>query len=376
MRDLESRLREQIGEGTELRVAPGRGLLFVRVVAGGTGYWIGFPLPRHPSEDEPIHAIVWSLALAAVLLASAFLFRPLHRPAAARPQCGRRARRPRRDAAAAAGKRPVGDRDAQSRIQRDDAEPAPAGAGPRAAARRRVARPAHAARQAAARHRDGRTRCRARAREWSTTSRKWTGSSASFSISRAATTKPRRSPSIPMRSCRPASSATSAPAASLQFRPGSVPMVRLRSHGVLAARRQPDRQCAVLRRSRRSRSRRRSPAGDFVLEVADRGPGIAPGDVDAGEAAVLARIGRAQQRERGRGRGTRSRHRRAHRPHARRPAGSRAARRRRQHRARRDSRLPRNAAPVTPTSAGPSPARRCPPRVPRSPVPRSSSPSR
>jgi len=74
MRDLENRLREQMGEGTELRVAPGRGLLFVRVVAGGTGYWIGFPLPRHPSEDEPVHAIVWSLALAAVLLGAAFLF--------------------------------------------------------------------------------------------------------------------------------------------------------------------------------------------------------------------------------------------------------------------------------------------------------------
>ena len=74
MHDLENRLREQLGDETELRIAPGRGLLFVRVVAGGTGYWIGFPLPRHPSEDEPIHAIAWSLALAAVLLAAAFLF--------------------------------------------------------------------------------------------------------------------------------------------------------------------------------------------------------------------------------------------------------------------------------------------------------------
>jgi len=74
MRDLETRLRERLGEGTELRIAPGRGLLFVRVVAAGTGYWIGFPLPRPPGEDEPIHAILWSLALAAVLLGSAFAF--------------------------------------------------------------------------------------------------------------------------------------------------------------------------------------------------------------------------------------------------------------------------------------------------------------
>jgi len=74
MHELEQRLREQLGAGTELRVAPGRGLLFVRVVAAGAGYWIGFPLPRPPTEDEPIHAIAWSLALAAVLLGSAFLF--------------------------------------------------------------------------------------------------------------------------------------------------------------------------------------------------------------------------------------------------------------------------------------------------------------
>ena len=74
MRDLEHRLRDQLGEGTELRVAPGRGLLFVRVVAAGTGYWIGFPLPRPAGEDEPTHAIIWSLALAAVLLLSAFVF--------------------------------------------------------------------------------------------------------------------------------------------------------------------------------------------------------------------------------------------------------------------------------------------------------------
>ena len=82
--------------------------------------------------------------------------RALPRAAAARAQRRRRARRPRRVAAAAAGERPLGDREAQPRLQPDDGEPPPVRAGPRAAARGGVARPAHAARAAAARHRDGR----------------------------------------------------------------------------------------------------------------------------------------------------------------------------------------------------------------------------
>jgi len=79
---LEARLREALGPGTELRVAPGRGLLLVRVEAAGTGYWVGFPLPPRPqAEDYPSRAALWSLMLATVLLVAAFAFaRYLARP--------------------------------------------------------------------------------------------------------------------------------------------------------------------------------------------------------------------------------------------------------------------------------------------------------
>ncbi len=93
MQELEQRLRERLGPGTELRFAPGRGLLLVRVEAHGDGYWIGVPLPR-PGEDEPSRAIVWSATLAAVLLAAAFLFarylaRPLRELSSAAERVGR-----------------------------------------------------------------------------------------------------------------------------------------------------------------------------------------------------------------------------------------------------------------------------------------------
>ncbi len=108
---LEARLREALGPGTELRVAPGRGLLLVRVEAAGTGYWVGFPLPPRPqAEDYPSRAALWSLILATVLLAAAFAFaRYLARPLRELER-DRRAHRPRRDAAAAARARPLGDR--------------------------------------------------------------------------------------------------------------------------------------------------------------------------------------------------------------------------------------------------------------------------
>ena len=79
---LEARLREALGPGTELRVAPGRGLLLVRVEAAGAGYWVGFPLPPRPqAEDHPSRAALWSLMLAALLVAAAFVFaRYLARP--------------------------------------------------------------------------------------------------------------------------------------------------------------------------------------------------------------------------------------------------------------------------------------------------------
>jgi two-component system osmolarity sensor histidine kinase EnvZ len=85
MADLEDRLRESFGTGTQLRIAPRQQLLFVRVDANGAGYWVGFPLPGRPAgEDIPSRALIWSLALAAALLIAAYIFtrflaRPLRR---------------------------------------------------------------------------------------------------------------------------------------------------------------------------------------------------------------------------------------------------------------------------------------------------------
>ena len=82
MAELEQRLQEKLGPGTELRIAPRQQLLFVRVETGGAGYWVGFPLPPRPqAEDIPSRALIWSLTLAASLLVAAFLFtRYLARP--------------------------------------------------------------------------------------------------------------------------------------------------------------------------------------------------------------------------------------------------------------------------------------------------------
>jgi two-component system osmolarity sensor histidine kinase EnvZ len=82
MQELADRLREQLGPGTEVHPAPGRGLLFVRVQAADAGYWIGFPLlPPTTSEDRPSRAATWSLVIAGALLVAAFIFaRYLSRP--------------------------------------------------------------------------------------------------------------------------------------------------------------------------------------------------------------------------------------------------------------------------------------------------------
>jgi two-component system osmolarity sensor histidine kinase EnvZ len=81
LQPVEARLREALGEGTEVRAAPGRGLLLVRVEANGSGYWVGFPLAPRSQDDHPSRAALWSGMLAAVLLIAAFIFaRYLSRP--------------------------------------------------------------------------------------------------------------------------------------------------------------------------------------------------------------------------------------------------------------------------------------------------------
>jgi two-component system osmolarity sensor histidine kinase EnvZ len=95
MEELRDRLRESLGPATELRVAPRLHLLFVRVEAGGAGYWVGVPLPPRPATDDvPTRTLIWSLALAISLSIAAFLFtrylaRPLRELDAAVERVGR-----------------------------------------------------------------------------------------------------------------------------------------------------------------------------------------------------------------------------------------------------------------------------------------------
>lgn len=81
MRDLEERLREGLGAPTEVRIAPRRHALFVHLMARSQGYWIGFALPPPPHESVPTRALTWALVIAALLLVAAFAFaRYLARP--------------------------------------------------------------------------------------------------------------------------------------------------------------------------------------------------------------------------------------------------------------------------------------------------------
>jgi two-component system osmolarity sensor histidine kinase EnvZ len=78
--DLQQRLKTELGPGTELRIQPRLQLLWVKLVAGDSAYWAGFPLPR-PMEDTPSLAAEWSLVILVVMLVGAFLFaRYLARP--------------------------------------------------------------------------------------------------------------------------------------------------------------------------------------------------------------------------------------------------------------------------------------------------------
>jgi two-component system osmolarity sensor histidine kinase EnvZ len=84
MAELEARLKESLGPGTDLRISSRTQALLIRVEAGGVGYWVGFPMgPMRPpaAEDIPSRALIWSVILAISLLIAAFLFtRYLARP--------------------------------------------------------------------------------------------------------------------------------------------------------------------------------------------------------------------------------------------------------------------------------------------------------
>ena len=79
--ELQERLRNELGEETELRIQPRQQLLWVKLAAGDRAYWAGFQMPPRPGEDVPGRAIELSLIILAVLLVSAYAFaRYLARP--------------------------------------------------------------------------------------------------------------------------------------------------------------------------------------------------------------------------------------------------------------------------------------------------------
>ena len=82
MKGLQERLREGLGEATEVRIAPRARQLFVHMQAGDAGYWVGFPLqPRQQADDIPTRVIVLATAIIAMVLLAAFAFaRYLARP--------------------------------------------------------------------------------------------------------------------------------------------------------------------------------------------------------------------------------------------------------------------------------------------------------
>jgi len=78
--ELAERLKNDLGEETELRIQPRQQLLWIKLAAGDRAYWAGFQLPPRP-EDVPGRALELSLIILAVLLASAYAFaRYLARP--------------------------------------------------------------------------------------------------------------------------------------------------------------------------------------------------------------------------------------------------------------------------------------------------------
>ena len=82
MQQLQARLREGLGESTEVRIMPRSRQLYVHMQAGDDGYWVGFPLPpRQQAEDIPTRIVALAAAAIVVVLLAAFAFaRYLARP--------------------------------------------------------------------------------------------------------------------------------------------------------------------------------------------------------------------------------------------------------------------------------------------------------
>jgi two-component system osmolarity sensor histidine kinase EnvZ len=79
--ELLERLKAELGPETDLRIQPRLQLLWIKLKAGDHAYWAGFQLPPRPGDQAQSRALEWSLIALAVLLASAYFFaRYLARP--------------------------------------------------------------------------------------------------------------------------------------------------------------------------------------------------------------------------------------------------------------------------------------------------------
>jgi two-component system, OmpR family, osmolarity sensor histidine kinase EnvZ len=72
--DLERRLKSELGPGTELRIQPRLQLLWIKLSTGDSAYWAGFHLPPRPIDEAPSLALEWSLVILVVMLVGAYLF--------------------------------------------------------------------------------------------------------------------------------------------------------------------------------------------------------------------------------------------------------------------------------------------------------------
>lgn len=79
--ELLERLKAELGPETELRIQPRLQLLWIKLKAGDHAYWAGFHLAPRPADEAQSRALEWSLIALAVLLTSAYFFaRYLARP--------------------------------------------------------------------------------------------------------------------------------------------------------------------------------------------------------------------------------------------------------------------------------------------------------
>ena len=75
MRELEDRLRERLGDDTQLRVQSSEAgpIIWVKLLAGDSAYWVGLPVPRRDAE-LPNRVMMWSGIVLVVLLVAAYFF--------------------------------------------------------------------------------------------------------------------------------------------------------------------------------------------------------------------------------------------------------------------------------------------------------------